>query len=102
MPRARSAKGEMVDFDHLKIMKNQMAAKPISIEVQARQNFIDQKLRRRVRAKVKQAAAVAGPVGPLSHIQTTEAQNLIEAPVVPTDEKVENKSTKQKIRPPKQ
>ncbi len=60
MPRTRSAKGIVVDFDLLKI-KRQIADKPVSISVKAREAFIDQKLRRRVR-KVKQAAAAAPPI----------------------------------------
>ena len=50
--RVRSAKGEIVDFDLMKI-KEQIEAAPEPTSVQARQDFIDQKMRRRVK-KIKQ------------------------------------------------
>ena len=46
--RVRSAKGQIVDFDLLKI-KEQMAAAPPTTDVKARQNFVDKRLRRRVK-----------------------------------------------------
>lgn len=43
MPRiVRSARGEAVDFDVI-LIKNQLAQAPQNIEVQRRQNFIDNK-----------------------------------------------------------
>ena len=62
MPRkVRSAKGEMIDFDLLKI-KAQIAAAPPSTDVKKREDFIDRKLRRRVKRikkKVTQTEEVA-------------------------------------------
>ncbi len=49
--KVRSARGEMVDFDLLKI-KEQIASTPKTVDVQAREAFIDKKLRRRIK-KVK-------------------------------------------------
>jgi hypothetical protein len=49
MPRkTRSAKGQMIDFDLLKI-KQQIASAPPTIDVKKREDFIDRKLRRRVK-----------------------------------------------------
>lgn len=49
MPKKhRSAKGLMIDFDLLKI-KQQIAATPKTTDVKKREDFIDKKLRRRVK-----------------------------------------------------
>lgn len=42
MKRARSARGEIVDFDLISI-KDQLAGAPTTIDVQARKNYIDEK-----------------------------------------------------------
>lgn len=46
--KTRSARGEVVDFDLLKI-KEQIASNPAPTDVKARQNFVDRRLRRRVK-----------------------------------------------------
>ena len=46
--KVRSAKGELVDFDVLKI-KEQMASAPPPAAVRARRDFVDQRLRRRLK-----------------------------------------------------
>lgn len=49
MPKiVKSIKGEMVDFDILKI-KQEMESTPTPIEVSERKQFIDNKLQRRIR-----------------------------------------------------
>lgn len=99
MPKARSAKGVLVDFDLLKI-KRQMSEKPISIDVKAREAFIDQKLRRRLR-KIK---TVVAPINVdsevLAEITPTEANPLIENQVKVVEDAPVN--TKNKIRPPRE
>jgi hypothetical protein len=51
MPRkVRSAKGEVVDFDLLKI-KEQIASAPTPTEVKTRQDFIENRLKRRLKKK---------------------------------------------------
>ncbi len=97
MPKTRSAKGVMVDFDLLKI-KRQMSEKPVTIDVKAREAFIDQKLRRRMR-KIK---SVAAPVNVdsevLAEIKPSDSEPLIE-----NETKVEDNTPvnpKQKNRPP--
>lgn len=107
MPRVKSAKGRVIDFDLLKI-KRGLADKPLSIDVKARQAFIDQKARRRIRKITKQATAsidVNSEV--LAGVQPTQAASMIEdkPPMQVVDitaTKVEDKNTKQKIRPPKE
>jgi len=44
----RNAKGAIVDFDLLKI-KNQIASAPKTTSVKAREDFIDQKFKRRLK-----------------------------------------------------
>lgn len=56
MPKARSAKGEIVDFDLIKI-KQQIASAPKTTTVKAREDFIDKKLKRRLK-KLKRDVAV--------------------------------------------
>lgn len=108
MPRVKSAKGRVIDFDLLKI-KRQIADKPLSIDVKARQAFIDQKARRRLRKITKQAtAAVDVNSELLAGVEPSQANPMIEikqAPppqVVDVSTTVEDKSIKQKVRPPKE
>lgn len=63
MPKkVRTAKGQIIDFDLLKI-KEQMVDSPKPTNVQARQDFIDQKMRRRVkRVKDQLLEAKKNPV----------------------------------------
>ena len=48
MTKRRSARGEQVDFDLLRI-KEQIAAGPKPVNVQSREEFIDRKVRRRAK-----------------------------------------------------
>ncbi len=102
MPRVKSAKGVVVDFDQLKI-KRQLADKPVSIDVKARQAFNDQKARRRLRKVTKQATAAAISVDDqvLSNVGPTNAQPIVTQPQIEDNSKSEEKTAKQKIRPPK-
>jgi hypothetical protein len=50
----RSARGELVNFDLLKI-KQQIASAPKTTDVKARENFIDQKFKRRLKRAQRQA-----------------------------------------------
>lgn len=106
MAKTRSAKGEIVDFDLLKI-RQKLQQKPITLDVKAREDFIDKKIRRRNR-KVKQAAAQSGPVDSpeLLNVQTPEPGKLIDQPKAQEKKPVEQpkidnrKNSKQKHRPP--
>ena len=96
MPKkVRSAKGQVIDFDLLRI-KQQLGEAPTPANVQARQDFIDQKMRRRVkRVKDKLAEAKKNPappkpvdVKPTLEVQTAEQGKKID----------EAKPQKRKIR----
>jgi hypothetical protein len=54
----RSAKGVEVDFDLIKI-KQQMAETPKATAVQARENFIDQRFKRRLKRNKATAKTAA-------------------------------------------
>lgn len=57
MPRkVKSAKGVVIDFDLLKI-KEQIASRPPTTDVKKREDFIDKKLRRRVKRIKKDVVA---------------------------------------------
>ncbi len=58
--KARSARGEIVDFDLMKI-KEQIAAAPTPLEVKVRQDFIESRLKRRIK-KAKNAIDVPDKV----------------------------------------
>lgn len=61
MPKkVRSARGVILDFD-LFLIKKEIAARPKTMEVKAREDFIERKLRRRQRQK---AAAAVEPALP--------------------------------------
>jgi hypothetical protein len=53
----KSAKGEIVDFDLLKI-KQQIADAPLSTKVAARQNFVDNKFKRRIKRTIQEVKSV--------------------------------------------
>ena len=48
--RVKSARGQLVDFDLLKI-KEQIASAPPPVDVQQRQDFVERRLRRKVKKK---------------------------------------------------
>ena len=104
--KVKSAKGEVVDFDLMKI-KEQMAATPILPDVQARQDFIDKRLRRRLR-KVKTPAPKLASEEPLVQPEMPGTEELsepskmideVKAPVEPPIKVATKKTIKQKARP---
>jgi hypothetical protein len=56
----KSARGQLVDFDHLKI-KQQLATAPKPTNVKAREDFIDQKFKRRLKKISRTIVDTAGP-----------------------------------------
>jgi len=54
-----SARGERVDFDLIKI-KQQMATAPKAVTVKAREDFIDQKFKRRLARHTREVIAEVG------------------------------------------
>lgn len=60
----KSAKGQLVDFDLLKI-KQQMASAPKPTNVKAREDFIDQKFKRRLKKLRNDIVSTTPPVAVL-------------------------------------
>ena len=83
----RSAKGEIVDFDLLRI-KAQIASAPKTTNVQAREDFIDSKFKRRLK-RLKREEVVQPQVAQINvepklpntnnNTQTTEDKNAAKA-----------------------
>lgn len=96
--KVRSAKGEVVDFDYLKI-KEQLAAAPTPVEVKNRQNFIENRLKRRIKKKVPEVEPVAVDVEPTLPAATEEnvsEESVVEAKAAPVTKKTT--TTKQRAR----
>ena len=84
--KVRSARGVMVDFDHLKITQ-ELAATPLTSDVRARQDFIEKRMHRR---GIKKSALI-----PIKH-EPVVVSTPVDTPVVaPTTLTLE---TKQKAR----
>lgn len=86
MPKkVRSAKGQIVDFDLMKI-KQQLGDTAEPTNVQARKDFIDAKLRRRMR-KIKKTldGATRKPVEP----NTTEVAKNVAVEAAPQSEMID-------------
>lgn len=90
--KIKSARGETVDFDLLKI-KEAIASNPPTTEVKARQDFIDKRLRRRIK-KVAPVVAVEETLPGTEEIN--EEPKMIDEVVEPPKSR-----TKQKSRPTK-
>ena len=97
--RGRSAKGVVVDFDLLRI-KEEMAAAPTSIDVQKRQDFIENRMRRRARKKVPQELLNKIPEVEVEKempaVEGEAAELVVEEKAAPTPKK---SRTRQKARP---
>lgn len=85
--KVRSSRGEMVDFDLLKI-KQQIASRPATEDVKARQNFIERKLQRRIR-KGKFAKVEAPPSAPVQIAAVEVEPQMPESDVPDTSELIE-------------
>lgn len=81
MSKQRSAKGEIVDFDLMKI-KQEIGTAQKPIKVQAREEFIERKLRRRLRKAKPEVSVVV-------ESDEVEADKAEEAP-----KKVQPKTTR--------
>lgn len=97
--KVRSAKGVTVDFGLLKI-KEQLASEPAPIDVIARQDHIDQRLRRRMRTIKKTTPQPVAPVTVAPTLPAAERpeqpEEMIDPPVV--EETPKAPVTKQKAR----
>lgn len=110
MAKARSVRGEMVDFDLIR-MKQQMATATPPLNVKQRQEFIEKRMRRRVRKVPAPAPKITAPVEGESKVEG-EPQEFIETPVTealpeslqaateePKKRAYTKKTTTQKARP---
>lgn len=79
----KSAKGETVDFDLLKI-KQQIASAPKTTNVQAREDFIDQKFKRRLK-RLNTGVAQAAQAAPELDITPAEPE-AVDIPATPAEE----------------
>lgn len=86
--KVRSAKGEIVDFDLMKI-KQQLGDSAAPTNVQARKDFIDQKLRRRMRKIKKQLeeAPLRGKQAP--EPKTVKVDKPVSVESAPQSEKID-------------
>jgi hypothetical protein len=95
--KVRSAKGEVVDFDYLKI-KEQLASAPTPVEVKNRQNFIENRLKRRLKKKlpvVESAAVNVEPSlpEPVEDVIVAEESAAVEETKTATKQKARKKTT---------
>lgn len=91
-----SARGERVDFDLLKI-KQQIAAAPKTTTVKAREDFIDQKFKRRLNRQTREVVAQVAevntaPLGDDPSLEPEDLSNPNDTEVVP--ESIEELPTK--------
>lgn len=118
----RSARGVIVNFDLMKI-KKQIAATPTPMEVKTRQNFIENRLKRRIKKAVDAEEVaredVVAPELPKPAVAVNEAlieddttepvlsealaavEAMDEEPVKEETKTIKQKSTKQVARPKK-
>jgi len=92
--KVKSAKGELVDFDYLKI-KEQLASAPTPMEVKNRQNFIENRLKRRLKKKVPVVESSSVEVEPTLPEPATEVS--VKEETAPVVEETQT-TTKQKAR----
>jgi len=88
--RVKSAKGVIVDFDHLHI-KEKLLAAPAPVDVKIRQNFIESRLKRRAKKAV--VPIEVAPVLPSPAEVLPEAMEVLQEP-----EPVAKPVTKQRAR----
>lgn len=81
----KSARGVIVDFDLMKI-KEQIANAPKAITVAAREDFIDQKSKRRLARQIKQVVAEVNvaPLAKESIIDPVDTPPQVEPTPTPT------------------
>lgn len=84
----RTARGDLVDFDLIKI-KQQLADSPAPTEVTARENFVEKRLKRKLRSKtaplVEVAPTIVVPVEVPAEVTvdlTTVEVPVVEVPLV--------------------
>jgi len=108
--QVKSARGEIVDFDLIKI-KEQIASAPPPVDVKQRQDFVEKRLRRRIKKEINVTGGGQVEVEPKlpkdEEVKQEESSGLANNTVDTTDEKVESTqnvtpAVRQKARPKKQ
>lgn len=96
----RSAKGEVVDMDLLKI-KQSLASSPAPTEVAAREDFIEKKLSRRKRLAEMQLAEIAsaGPEAVANRPNIQEPQQPVQQPISHPEKKSSRAGLKKQLPP---
>lgn len=82
----RSASGQIVDWDKLKI-KDKLSSKPVSIDVEVRKKFVDEKMHRRV-DKLKNKPKNTLIDKEIKKIETEQAKNVVDSIELHTNETV--------------
>lgn len=95
--KVRSAKGVIVDFD-LMAIKEQMAAAPAPLDVKKRQDFIDRRMRRRLKKKPNLRPTVIAPVDTEAKIveNSPENEKLVERKAPAPKKKTSRQKAKRK------
>lgn len=88
MRKVRTARGEVVDFDELRI-KQSMGANPPNIQVQARTEYVDLRLKRKSKRRAHAISAQMIADHQASEEQTVEASDDVVSDVVEVVEPVE-------------
>lgn len=98
--KVRSSRGEMVDFDLLKI-KEEISSSPIPQDVKFRQDYIEKRLRRRLK-KVPAPAPKLSPKDNTPSVKLPDVETLTEEPALidVANEDSDNKTTRQRTRKP--
>lgn len=92
MRKVRSAKGQIVDFDLMKI-KQQIAAQPAPVNVREREDFIDKKVRRRAKKQKTPESKLDITVDPVLSEEEPEITDETVEPVVVSQEQIPPEST---------
>lgn len=100
MSKVRSARGEMVNFDALKI-KEQLADRPAPLEVKAREDFVDRRLKRRAKRKAQQMVTEAEPKATALDGELDQFEPDAGDEELPTEEVTEQPPVARKQKTPK-
>jgi hypothetical protein len=95
--KVRSARGIEVDFDALNI-KKQLATNPIPVEVQAREEFVDNKNRRKNRRKLQKVKEELDEKSKLGEVMIDDKDSTKVDDTVKVDDTTDEVSRKQKIK----
>jgi len=108
--KVKSARGEIIDLDLFRI-KEQIASMPAPVDVKQRQDFIERRLRRRLKKKPVETTPSVEVEPQLPVTDKVENDKLEQEAIIPpeqeetittdesTDDKPAKRTTKQRARP---